>query len=78
MITPLDFVAELLLSTVRLFLIFLTDVLPRDPMAAILGLAGGILIGVSVLFFGYLVAGAAVDAVGRVMPSPGRTPQRRE
>ncbi|WP_129112653.1 hypothetical protein [Halegenticoccus tardaugens] len=78
MVSLFDFVADLLGSTVRLVVIFATEVLPNDPLSAIVFLIGGALTTFSIAFFGYLVLGAVGELFGGLMPSPGRTPPPRE
>ncbi|WP_458186890.1 hypothetical protein [Haladaptatus sp. NG-WS-4] len=53
---------------IRLF----TDVATASPVSGLLVLAGGILVGFSVLFFGYLVLGGLVAPL--IPDSPGRAP----
>jgi hypothetical protein len=76
--TLLDFVAELLVSLVRLTVIFATEVALRDPLAFVAFAVGAALTTASVAVFGYLAVGAALDLAGIAMPSPGRTPRRRD
>ncbi|WP_101294084.1 hypothetical protein [Halegenticoccus soli] len=78
MVSVLEFLAELVGSSIRLGIIFATEVVLNDPLSAISFLIGAVLTGFSVLFFGYLVVGAAGEFLGSLMPSPGRTPPPRE
>jgi len=62
MVTVIDFVVQLLTSIVDLVQIFLADVLLGvDPITAISFLVGAGLTTFAVVFFGYLVLGAAVN-----------------
>ncbi|MDS0294019.1 hypothetical protein [Halogeometricum luteum] len=64
MVTVIDFVVELLLSVLDLVTTFLFDIfLSGDPLTALSFLIGAAFVGVSSLVFGYLVLGAAVNAV---------------
>jgi len=63
MVTLVDFVAELLGSLLRLFVVATTEVALRDPIAFLIALAGGLLIAFSVGFSGYLTLGALLDLV---------------
>jgi hypothetical protein len=77
MATLLDLVVELLASTLRLVVVFTTEVAlrePFDPLALASLASGTVFTLVAVGFFGYLVVGAALEAVGLDIGSPGRTP----
>jgi hypothetical protein len=77
MVTLLEFLGELVTSAIRLVVIIVVDVVLRDPLSFVAGLLGGLLIGLSVLFVGYLVLGMVVDLLGASMWSPGRGRERR-
>jgi hypothetical protein len=53
------------------------DVATASPEQGLLVLAGALITGLSVAAFGYLAAGAGLDALASVMPS-GRAPPPRE
>jgi hypothetical protein len=76
MVTVIEFLSRLLGSVVDLVVIFLTDVFLNDPVGAVVFLVGAGLTTASVAAFGALVLGAALDAVGIDVGSPGRTPSR--
>ncbi|MDS0299892.1 hypothetical protein NDI76_14175 [Halogeometricum sp. S1BR25-6] len=64
MVTVIDFVVELLLSVLDLITTFVFDIfLAGDVISAVIFLMGAALVGVSSLVFGYLVLGAAVNAL---------------
>jgi hypothetical protein len=77
MVTLTEFVVELLASVVDLVVIFVTEVFLNDPIGAVVFLVGAGLTTASVAVFGYLALGAALDAVGVGIGSPGRTPPAR-
>lgn len=65
--TLLDLVVTFLRSVVRLIVVFTTEVALRQPidLLALVSLAAGtVLTVVPTAVFGYLVAGAALDAIG--------------
>jgi hypothetical protein len=76
MASLLTLVVELLASVLELAVIFVTDVALRDPLAFVSFLVGAGLTTASVLGFGYLVLGAAVDWLGDVIGTPRQPPQR--
>jgi hypothetical protein len=76
MVSLLDFVAEFLVSTVRLVVIFVLDVALRDPLAFVAFVVGAGLTTATLAFFAYLVLGAALAELGLDIGSPGRTPRR--
>jgi hypothetical protein len=76
MVSLLDFVAEFLASTVRLVVIFVIEVALRDPLGFVAFAVGAGLTTATLGFFAYLVLGAALEAVGIDVGSPGRTPRR--
>ena len=83
MVTLLDFVAELIVSAVRLLIIFVTDVIVQPSivdtvLSGLSALVGALLFAFSFGFGLYLVGGAVVDGIGDLMPSPGRTPPQRD
>lgn len=64
MVTVTDFVVQLLVSVLELVVTFVLDVfLGVDPLSAVSFLVGAAIVGFSSLFFGYLVFGAALNAV---------------
>jgi len=67
MATLLDLVVALLGSVVRLVVVFTTEVAlrqPIDPLALVSLAVGTVLTLAAVGVFGYLAAGAALDALG--------------
>jgi hypothetical protein len=76
MVSLLEFLVEFLASTVRLVVIFVTDVALRDPLAFVAFAVGAGLTTATLAFFAYLVLGATLEAVGVDAGSPGRTPRR--
>lgn len=64
MVTIVDFVVELVLSTVELLRIFLFDVALADPLSFVSFLTGAAVIGVTMAAGGYLALGALAEAVG--------------
>jgi hypothetical protein len=81
MVTVLEFVSMLLQSVLDLVVTFVTEVfLGVDPLTSISFLVGGALTTVSVAVFGYLVVGAAVNALtgGGVSGAPARAQPPRE
>ena len=79
MVTVIDFVVELLTSVFQLAQTFVFDVfLAGSPLSAVTFLMGALLVGFSALFFGYLVLGAALNAVtGFGSSAPDPSPRRR-
>ena len=77
MVTLLDFLAEIVTSAIRLFVIFLTDIALREPLAFVTWLVGALLVAVSIAIPAYLVLGAVVELLGGTMWSPGRGHERR-
>jgi hypothetical protein len=69
---------ELAASLVELVVVFVTQVALRDPLAFVSFVVGAVITTASVAFVGYLAAGAAVDAIGIDLDSPGRTPPPRD
>lgn len=78
MVTVTEFIVRLLTSAVKLFTIFLTDVITNDPLSFISFAIGGALTGFSILFFGYLVLGAIGDLFGDAFSTSLGTPPPRE
>jgi hypothetical protein len=77
MATLLDLLVEFVTSTIRLFVVFTTEVAlrePFDPLALVSLAVGSAITAGAVGFFGYLVAGAALDALGVDLSAPGRSP----
>ncbi|ESS07027.1 MAG: hypothetical protein A07HB70_00707 [uncultured archaeon A07HB70] len=75
--TLLDLVVTLLGSVVRLIVVFTTEVAlrqPIDPLALVALAVGTVLTVVPTAVFGYLVAGAALDAIGIDLGSIVRSP----
>lgn len=64
MVTVVDFVVELVLSTVELLQIFVFDVALADPLSFVSFLAGSVVIGITMAAGGYLALGALAEAVG--------------
>jgi len=67
-------------SVVQLLVEFGRVAVGVDPLTTVLLVFGAALTGVSVGFFGYLAAGAALDTLGDLIPTPsgpgGRPPDR--
>lgn len=80
MVTVLDFVAMLLRSAVELLVTGgLRIVGTGDPLTIFSFLVGGILIGFSMVVFGYLALGGLVNwATGLGASAPSRRPRPRE
>jgi hypothetical protein len=77
MATLPELIVELVTSTLRLVVVFTTEVAlrePFDPLALASLASGTVFTLVAVGVFGYLVLGAALEAVGVDVGSPGRTP----
>ena len=77
MATLFDLLVELVGSTIRLLVVFTTEVAlrePFDPLALVSLAVGSAITAAAVGFFGYLVAGAALDAVGIDPSSLGQSP----
>lgn len=78
MVTVIDFVTQLLTSLLELVITFVFDVfLGVDPLSAVAVLVGAALVGASSLFFGYLVLGAALNALTGFGSSAPDAPRRR-
>jgi hypothetical protein len=79
MVTVLDFVTELLLSLVDLFLTIVFDVvLGTDPLSAVIALVGGALVALSAGYFALLAAGGLLNwLTGWGASAPDSRPQRR-
>lgn len=69
------FVAELLVSALRLVLTML-GILVSDPLSTISLLVGAAIIGGASLVLGALALGAAIDWVADLSASPGGGPRR--
>lgn len=79
MVTVIDFVVELLFSILDLVTTFVFEVfLSGDLLTAFSFLMGAAFVGVASLVFGYLVLGAAVNAVtGLGSSAPDAKPKQR-
>lgn len=64
MVTVVDFVVELVRSTIELLRIFVFEVALADPLSFVSFLAGAAVIGVTMGAGGYLALGALADALG--------------
>lgn len=71
-------VAELFASLIDLVVVFVTQVALRDPLSFVSFAVGGALITATVGLIGYLAFGAAFEAIGIDLDSPGRTPPPRD
>ena len=74
MVTPIDFVVQLVVSVVDLVRIFLLEVLLGvDPLTAVSFLVGAALTTGAIAVFGYLVVGAALNQLTGSGASPPDT-----
>lgn len=81
MATLLDLIVAFFASLVRLVVVFTTEVAfrqPFDPLAFVSFLVGSALTVGAVGVFGYLAAGAALDALGLDLSAIGRAPPESE
>lgn len=73
MITPVEFVLELLNNVVELLVIFIERVfLSVDPLTAVLGIAGQVMLVGAVAVLGYLALGALAAELGVELPTIGK------
>lgn len=73
MVTPAEFVLELLSNVVELFFIFVQKVvLAVDPLTAISFIVGQLLVVGAVVVLGYLALGALAAELGVDLPAIGK------
>lgn len=73
MITPVEFVLELLNNVVELLVIFIERVfLSVDPLTAIVGVVGQVMLVGAVAVLGYLALGALAAELGVELPTIGK------
>jgi hypothetical protein len=79
MVSVTEFIVQLLTSVVDMVRIFLFDVILAggDPLQIVSIVSGTVFIGISVVFFGYLVLGAIGNLFGGAFSfEAGKPPQR--
>ena len=78
MVTLGEFLVELLVNVGQLISIILFDVIASDPLSAISGIIGGLLITGAVAVLGYLALGALGESISRVVGPLGRAPPQQD
>lgn len=69
MVTVTEFLSRLISSIGEMIVIFVRDVATQDPLSFVSLAVGALFVTIAVVYFAYLVLGAAADAVGLITPT---------